>query len=308
MKSLPLIIKSVLKGKSKFVISLMIFLTICGSVLLYTERSHLGYFVYLYSLYTNSETRQLENNLTFVLQDRPSELFDEFKGYVESVPQNANVCHGIAHKLGHKSYELYGFDMSMQIAKPYCGAGFIHGVIESKFGALRDTKAIRGIPYICDAKDEKCNHGIGHGLMVLTKNKFKDALTHCDTLEVSARSDCYDGVFMHIFDNEETGISKNIPEREEGISLCSRIEDRYKKSCYFYAPRIYASDDLHIESKKMCDQALGEDKIICIVGSGTMIGKYVFDNPDKANTMCDVFGENTNLCKEGIVMYRDNTF
>lgn len=295
--------------RSNLLIVLSIALLLFVGIFVYIQRSHLGYFVYLYSLHTKAETKQLENNLMWVLENNPDKLFDNFKKSIDSVPQNANVCHGIAHKLGHESYELYGFDMSMRISKPYCGAGFIHGIIEAKFGALRDEKALGGISNICEVNDEKCNHGIGHGLMILTKNKFKEALRYCETLDELAHSDCYDGVFMHVFDNEETGISKDIPERAEGINLCIKIEDRYKKSCYFYAPRIYAaSPNLHLESKAMCDKATGDNKKLCVVGSGTMIGKYIFDNPDKANSLCSVFNDDTRLCKEGILMYRTKTF
>lgn len=298
-----------LKPIIKFRIILIFLVILCGGTFLYIERSHLGYFTYLYSSLTNSETNQLENHLESVLKDNPDQLFNEFKKVVDLASQNINVCHGIAHKLGHKSYELYGFERSMQIAQPYCGAGFIHGVIESKFGALRDVKALNGMSSICNEKDEKCNHGIGHGLMVLTKNHFQEALTYCDNLHLSARSDCYDGVFMHIFDNEETGVSKKIPERAEGVSLCERVGDVYKKSCYFYVPRIFARDEnVGIESKDLCDQVTGDNQKVCIFGAGTMIGKYMYSDPVKAKIECQAFVEKASLCEVGISVYRDKVF
>lgn len=287
----------------------IIFILILAFISLYVLRNHLGYFVYLYSHVFNVQTSELEDKLQLVLRDNPTQLFTEFKKELELFPKNANVCHGIAHKLGHKSYDLYGFEKSMQIAEPYCAAGFIHGIIEAQFGELRDTKALNGISGICDEKDEKCNHGIGHGLMVLTKNKFQEALVYCDTLHPLAHSDCYDGVFMHVFDNEETGISKNIPERQEGISLCARVEDVYKKSCYFYLPRIFAGDiDMNIKSKGLCEKTVGDNLKVCIVGTGTMIGKYVYDDPEKAKTLCGIFDKEVLLCNEGINMYRNKTF
>jgi hypothetical protein len=62
----------------------------------------------------NSETIKLESHLMSALKDNPEQLFNEFKKSIDLSPQSANVCHGIAHKLGHKSYELYGFEKSMK--------------------------------------------------------------------------------------------------------------------------------------------------------------------------------------------------
>jgi len=285
---------------------ILIIIAISVGLILYIERSHLGYFEYQYYKLTNAETGRLEDRLIVVLKNDPDQLFVEFRKGVERHPQNLNVCHGIAHKLGHESYELYGFERSMQMAQSYCGAGFIHGLLESKLSSFTDTD---DISKLCKEKDEKCNHGIGHGLMVLTKNDFKEALTRCDTLLPGARSDCYDGVFMHIFDDEETGVSKDIPERAEGAGLCSRVDVAYKKSCYFYVPRIYVNDqNMNTESNDLCQKIKGDYKKVCVFGSGVMFGKYIFSDEDKANSECTVFGKDAPLCKEGVALYRDIVF
>jgi hypothetical protein len=145
--------------------------------------------------------------------------------------------------------------------------------------------------------------------MVYTKNDYKESLRQCDKLGPLAHSDCYDGVFMHIFDNEETGISKSIPERKEGKALCEKVESRYKKSCYYYVTRLFVNDpNMNIESKDLCDSVPLDSKTVCTVGTGTMIGKYVFSDPQKALDMCKVFGEDTKVCEEGINIYRNKAF
>lgn len=301
-KSMNRFIKAV---KTRFKI-ISISLIIILSVFIYIERSHLGYFVYLYSRFTNSNTEYLENHLLDVLKNDPENLFVEFRSLNSEHIENLNVCHGIAHKLGHESYELYGFERSMQFAQAYCGAGFIHGIIEAEFGAFA---SLPDISHICDASNEKCNHGIGHGLMVYTKNDYKESLRQCDKLDLLAHSDCYDGVFMHIFDNEETGISKSIPERKEGKMLCAKVEAKYKKSCYYYVTRIFANDtNMDIESRDLCMSVPEDSVVVCTVGVGTMIGKYVFSDPQKALDMCKVFGDNTRYCEEGINIYRYKAF
>ncbi len=293
--------------KITFIISLCIAVVVI--VLLLIFRNHLGFISYLYSHITNSETRKIEKQLLVTLKEHPKLIFEELKQENKINPTSSNVCHGILHKLGHESFELYGFDKSMSFASPYCGSGFIHGILEAKFKTLDDSQILETIHTICEPMDQPCNHGIGHGLMILTHNKFETALSYCDKLEKEGQSDCFDGVFMHIFDNEETGISKKIKERKENISLCERVDDHYKKSCYFYVPRIYAREEKsEINSQKLCNQVKGEYHILCVVGAGTMFGKYNFSDETVARSMCSVFGNDEKLCQEGIESYVTKVF
>jgi hypothetical protein len=277
--------------------------------LLLIFRSHLGFISYLYSHITNNETRLIEKKLERTLKAHPKLIFEELKQENKTNPTSSNVCHGILHKLGHQSFEIYGLERSMSFASPYCGSGFIHGVLEAKFKTLDDSEILDTIHTICEPMDQPCNHGIGHGLMILTHNKFETALSYCDKLEKEGQSDCFDGVFMHIFDNEETGISKKIKERRENIGLCQRVDEHYKKSCYFYVPRIYAREEKsEINSQKLCNQVKGEYHILCVVGAGTMFGKYNFADEDLARSMCNIFDEDKKLCEEGITLYLTKVF
>lgn len=285
------------------------FAVACTVSLLIIFRSHLGFISYLYSHITNNETRLLEMKLHETLRAHPELVFQELREEIRKNPTSSNVCHGILHKLGHESFELYGFDTSMSFASPYCGSGFIHGILEAKFKTLRDSEILKTIDTICKPTDQPCNHGIGHGLMILTHNKFETALSYCDKLEKKGQSDCFDGVFMHIFDNEETGISKKIKERKENIHLCKRIDEHYKKSCYFYVPRIYARQKgSEVHSQKLCEQVDKEYQVLCVVGSGVMFEKYNFADPKKALSMCAAFGPDEDFCKEGVELYKTKTF
>lgn len=244
-----------------------------------------------------------------VLKENPDSLFDVFSSELNVFSKNKNVCHGIAHKLGHESFELYGFEESMRIAKPLCGAGFIHGVIESKFGSFVNEEQLKDSENICNEEDEFCNHGIGHGIMVFTNNNLDESLSFCDSLKPLARSDCYDGVFMHVFDNEETGISKSIPERLEEDALCSRVSLKYQKSCSFYLPRVnIGKSDWEKLSLDLCNKLTGENYVTCIVGSGTMFGKYVYSSERVSDNLCEVFKDDKSFCLEGARLYRDNVF
>ncbi len=284
------------------------FIFILG-IIFYINRSHLGYFEYLFATLTNSEVRLLEERLMKTLEENPEELFQKFSEELDKYPQNKNVCHGIAHELGHESFELYGFEKSMNISKPLCGAGFVHGIIESRFGTFADEDTLSDQIDICAEEDQSCNHGLGHGLMVLTENKFEKALMFCDSLKPLARSDCYDGVFMHIFDNEETGVSKIIPERQEKAGLCKRVDEKYQKSCSFYLPRIHLFEkNMKSDVVDTCNELSDENHITCVVGVGTMFGKYMYNNYAKAKNNCDEFGVEKALCLEGVDLYREDVF
>lgn len=280
-----------------------------GALLLLIFRNHLGFISYLYSHITNNETRKIEKQLLATLKEHPKLIFEELKQENKTNPTSSNVCHGILHKLGHESFKLYGLERSMSFASPYCGSGFIHGLLEAKFETIADSQILETIHTICNPLDQPCNHGIGHGLMILTHNKFETALSYCDKLEKEGQSDCFDGVFMHIFDNEETGISKKIKERKENIHLCERVDEHYKKSCYFYVPRIYAREKgSEIDSQKLCSQITNSYHTLCVVGSGTMFGKYNFSDETVARSMCSVFGDDEKLCQEGIESYITKVF
>lgn len=290
-----------------FLISILVLFI--AVVLLYINRSHLGYFEYLFAKFNHKEIELLENRLIETLNTNPDILFETFDSELGKFSKNKNICHGVAHKLGHESFEIYGFEKSMQIAKPLCGAGFIHGLIESRFGSFANKDELSEITDICEEKDESCNHGMGHGLMVLTNNNLEESLLFCDSLKPLAQSDCYDGVFMHVFDNEETGISKDIPERLEKEKLCKIVDKKYQKSCVFYLPRLFVEEkEIALLSKEICDNFTEDNYITCLVGSGTMFGKYLYTDYKKSKKLCEVFGDDMKFCLEGVDLYRNTVF
>lgn len=273
-------------------------------------RDHLGYLVYLFSFVKDAEIRNLEKSLMQVLEDNPEKLFEEVRKEYENNYLSKDVCHGVLHKLGHESVEGYGFEKTMQIAVPLCGAGFIHGAIETRLGLFLDEDELSGqILDLCNSKDEFCNHGLGHGLMIFFKNDFEKSLSHCDLLEEPAHSDCYDGVFMHIFDNEETGISKDVEVRYEAEKLCNRVDQKYQKSCAFYLPRLFVENfNSQKFAKSVCDLMSSENQIACIFGTGTMLGKYRSFSDEVIKKKCEVFEEKSYVCIEGIETYQNEVF
>jgi hypothetical protein len=276
-----------------------------------------GYFFYAYhdffmyniSRIFHTEISTMEDELIHILEENPDQVFDALHTKLQEHPQTSAVCHGIAHKLGHHAYELYGFDRAMQYQNSLCGAGYIHGVIESHFGLFSKELLTEDITTICTPTDEQCNHGIGHGVMIYTKNNIEESLRMCDLLSLPGRSDCYDGVFMHVFDNEETGVSKDIPERTLGAQLCEKVTRQQMTSCYFYVPRIFTRDvEIGQKTGALCSEIknvqLAKASEICAYGAGVAFEKYMPSHDEAVGLCATYFTDRLQQeCRAGIASY-----
>ncbi len=248
--------------------------------------------------------------LLATLHSNPDALFIEYAAYLDTHPDRIKWCHGILHRIGHEAVEELGWEKTMTIAKPLCGGGFIHGSIEARFGlmsVLSPSSVQSEIFAACGTPaNELCYHGIGHGLMVLYKNDERASLGACKKTELPGRMDCYDGIFMHIFDAEETGVPKENPRREEGAAFCQSVTDEQKISCYFYLPRLFANSITMVENAvEICNtiETVWQQKI-CVQGAGHMFLKYLL--PDRAAAMnaCTSFTKSMHeTCFEGAKMY-----
>jgi len=285
----------------------VILVLIIGFLLVFFNRSHLGYVDYL--LQRDSSIKVTEKSLIKTLETNPNDLFRKLNAFINENDINKNTCHGIAHKLGHESVELYGLLDSMKIAEPVCGAGFIHGVLEGEFG-LNNKKALENITEFCEPADEACNHGVGHGIMVVTKSNVGSSLEYCDKLEIAARSDCWDGVFMHVLDNEDTGISKLLYSEADAKKLCQESDLQYQESCYHYLPRIYKNDsDFSDKVQTLCSGLKSEINYkSCVFGSGSMFGKYKNSDLNDPVKWCAIFDDEELICLSGIKSYQDFAF
>lgn len=253
-----------------------------------------------------------EMMLLTVLRSEPSTIFQTYNAYLTDHPERIIDCHGILHRIGHEAFEHLGWDEAMGIARPLCGGGYIHGVIEAKFGILADlnpSSIDKEIAAACgDANNEVCYHGIGHGLMVLYHNTISQSLRACEAAPLPGRIDCYDGVFMHVFDAEETGIDKDIPERALGVRLCEHVDVEQQASCQFYAPRIFARTPSMVHDAVALCQGIdhAENAKACAVGSGHMFMKYMLPDADAANEACRAFPQLSLRaeCNTGVRMYQ----
>lgn len=276
---------------------------------------HRGFFSYHYDILTSKEHASYQKELLDLIKENPPQAFQRFKEILQDTPIAHNTCHGIAHQTGHTAFETYGFQKAMAYQNGLCGGGYIHGIIEARFGLLQEKDLISQVPTICDAGNNSCYHGIGHGLMIATKLNIETSLSYCDLLTGVGKRNCYDGVWMHIFDLEETGIHEKIDSLAANdetlqttmIAMCQNAKEAYKTSCYFYLPRVYA----HVEEvsfdhyKTLCDRVEDAYKTVCAAGAGHSLMKYHIDNPPVTFGRCDNFptADLVNACKEGGALY-----
>jgi hypothetical protein len=250
-----------------------------------------------------------------LVKSDPRKAFTRFREILQTTPLAHNTCHGIAHQMGHEAFESFGFQKAMAYQDAICGGGYIHGIIEARFGLLQEKDIMNQLPTICDEGNGACYHGIGHGLMIATKLNITTSLTYCDVLPGLGRRNCYDGVWMHIFDLEETGLHEvaDAPSvNDEGfrakmLAFCKNAGTAYKTSCYFYLPRIYAHfDETPFEVyAKLCGEVEDGYSAACAAGVGHSLMKYHIDNPSITFARCSGFvaSDMVAACKEGGSLY-----
>lgn len=248
-----------------------------------------GFFLYQIDLLTSADKRATQRELIDLIETKPEQAFPRFRQILQEAPMARNSCHGIAHHMGHHAYEAYGFDGAMQYQDGLCGGGYIHGVIEGRFGALQEDELLGVLPTACQGlPTESCFHGVGHGLMIALNNDTTDALTACDQVVKNGRSDCYDGVFMQIFDDEETGLNKRKALAQRSPDLCAEVGGEYKESCYFYLPRMYKVEN-STNIVYVCEGLAGKNSVVCAMGAGHSFMKYSIGDPAKALSQCQDF-------------------
>lgn len=292
---------------------LLIFL-LFGFVLKFSYE-HYGFIAYRYNILSIKKYTLYQNELLDLVKKDPIEAFQRYREILRLDPLSYNTCHGISHKMGHQAFITFGFDTAVQYQDALCGAGYIHGVIEAKFGLLRSVDLPEELQKVCVVGDGSCYHGIGHGLMVVTKLDIQKSLAYCDQLPELGRRNCYDGVWMHVFDLEETGMprSGNALTQSDSkteshfLALCHDADEKYKTSCYFYLPRIFAhTTEINFSSySSLCALVPDTYRPLCTSGTGHSLMKYHIATPNAPLELCTSFvvDKLVTACKEGGILY-----
>ncbi len=159
-------------------------------------------------------------------------------------------CHDIAHDLGHRAYELFGFSGAMTFNDPgrlshtsvddMCAGGYMHGILEELF--LNQPELKNQPAAVCasipDENRGSCLHGVGHGLMFVHKRDYSASLSVCRELtETMDMVRCFEGVWMELFwgNTEHAGADSLGWTESKPLLPCRDAKGDEKPACFLYA-------------------------------------------------------------------------
>jgi len=213
---------------------------------------------------------------------------------IQADPTLSINCHDIAHDLGQKSYELYGFSEAMTFNNPnhvkhplvqyICAGGYMHGILEAL--SLHKPEFLQTPDVICetvpDADKPSCYHGIGHVFMLANQRDAETSIADCRKVqEPSSVYRCFEGVRMEQFwgNTEHIGSSTLGWDTEDPLASCVNAQTDEKPTCFLYSTfgylRIHPKD--YTGAVTLCTQDYLEqsDTNFCLKGLGiTMMSKF----------------------------------
>lgn len=238
----------------------------------------------------------------------PSSIYTVM-GAIEANNALARDCHDMAHDLGHRAYELYGFSGAMTFGDPnrlsntstddICAGGYMHGILEELFlhqPELKDAPGVicAGVPYL---NRGSCFHGVGHGLMFANERDVPISLTTCKNLSNTEDAHrCYEGVWMEMFwgDIGHSGGNSLGWTLEEPLAPCKNAGLEEKPACFLYAHlgylRTHRSDYKGMVALCTTNGLEKKDTQYCLKGVGITMMKH-FSSHRLENTESLVEGQ-----------------
>lgn len=213
---------------------------------------------------------------------------------IQSDQELSLSCHDIAHDLGHKAYELYGFSEAMTFNNPnhvdhplvqyICAGGYMHGILEALSINEPDFSVNPG--KICESMPEverdSCFHGVGHVFMLANERDVEESLNNCRVLEEDTDMyRCFEGIRMEQFwgntehvNGDTLGWDINNP-----LATCMEAKEDEKPTCFLYAPFGYLRENPkdYFGAVRVCTESAisKSDSSFCLKGLGiTMMSKF----------------------------------
>ena len=213
---------------------------------------------------------------------------------IEADPALSLNCHDIAHDIGHKAYELYGFSAALNFTdaarlnhasiQDVCAGGYDHGLLEE--AALHRPEFAHDPGVMCvDVPTESrasCFHGVGHALMFLYDRDTNSSLEACRiTRTVGGASRCFEGVWMELFwgNTDHTGSNSIGFDTDMPLAPCKATARDAKPACFLYSTfgylRVHKRD--YAGAVRLCttNKLLENDSEFCLKGVGiTMVSRF----------------------------------
>ncbi len=243
---------------------------------------------------TRIEQRVLRDKLLEMLKPgEPDTLFKVVDAIVADASLSLN-CHDIAHDIGHRAYEFYGFSNAMTFSNPehlkhplvqyICAGGYVHGITEELALNLPTFKTEPSLVCAGVPEDDRpsCLHGIGHALMFVNHRNIQESLYDCRAIEMAKdRYRCFEGAWMELYwgNTDHTGAGSLGWDLEKPLQPCINAKKDEKPTCYLYVTFGYLRT--HVKdyggAVRMCTKSelADVDVEFCLKGLGiTMMSKF----------------------------------
>lgn len=223
----------------------------------------------------------------------PNTIFE----VIDAIQGDSNLalnCHDIAHDIGHRSYELYGFSEAMTFNNPnhvdhplvqyICAGGYMHGILEAL--SITQPEFILSPDLICEAmskiEKDSCFHGVGHLFMLANERDVSEALLGCRLVENDTDMyRCFEGVRMEQFwgNTDHVNTSTLGWNKSDPAETCIASKEDEKPTCFLYAPFGYLREHPkdYFGAVQFCldPRATRLDSSFCLKGLGiTMMSKF----------------------------------
>jgi hypothetical protein len=245
--------------------------------------------------------------------DGPQRALAELAAAMKTNPLVDGGCHQIAHEIGHAAYARYHHDAAKALANGSmtCWSGYYHGVIERAFGGVPRTKVAARARTLCAGQElhtstfllYQCVHGLGHGLMIYSRNDLPFSLRVCDDLATAwDRSSCTGGVFMQNFlpGPMQLAPTKWLSKRNL-LYPCNAVAERDKLYCYLMVTsRILPEVDYRWPvAVRWCRRAEQAWITTCFQSLGRDASGFTVQNPPKILAVCRQAGDMERECVYG---------
>ena len=187
------------------------------------------------------------------------------------------------HYMGWRAYEKENSIASAFMnSSELCDSGMYHGVAEGylrkegmngNIGELiKDVcpAALEENPALSEGTKSLCYHGLGHGLMYVTKLSLQTSLDYCDLLGKGANGSCYSGVFMENKLTRNSGVLSTVKSLDD-FEDCLVLKEHQKGACYVTQGMNYlslANGDVGV-AMRSCGNIQEQERYNCFIGVGS---------------------------------------
>ncbi|GAB0174971.1 MAG: hypothetical protein HHAS10_08500 [Candidatus Altimarinota bacterium] len=248
---------------------------------------------------TKKELRETRDKFLAMLDPRDDTTVGHMIDTLEADTKLSRNCHDMAHDLGHRAYEYYGFSRAMTFGTgventsvdDICAGGYMHGILEELF--LHHKELQKTPEKVCASVNElhkgSCYHGVGHGVMFAMKRNISNSLASCRTISNQTYVyRCFEGVWMEMFwgDTGHAGADSLGWNQDRPFDRCIKAEQDEKPTCFLYAHlgylRYHSGDFTGVIRFCTASNLTDSDKQFCLKGVGiTMMKHFTSHHLDK---------------------------